>query len=87
VRDLRAAHALELGFVFDVLDDPEAQRLAGPDAPAALAAEMHAAWIAFAKTGDPGWAPFGATRTTRVFDTPSATVPQRRTVGLDLLPG
>lgn len=33
VRDLRAAHALELGFVFDRLDDPEAERMAGAEAP------------------------------------------------------
>lgn len=86
VRDLRAAHALELGFVFDRLDDAEARRLAGPDAPRSLAAEMHAAWIAFVKDGDPGWPPFGSERVTRVFDTTSATVPQRRRAGMDLLP-
>ncbi len=87
VRDLRAAHALELGFVFDRLDDEEAQRLAGADAPRALAAEMHAAWIAFVTDGDPGWPAFGRSRTTRVFDATSSTVPQRRTTGMDLLPG
>ncbi|WP_217184208.1 carboxylesterase/lipase family protein [Streptomyces sp. AC495_CC817] len=86
VRDLRAAHALELGFVFDRLDDAEAQRLAGTKAPRALAAEMHAAWISFVTTGDPGWPAYGAQRLTRVFDTESSTVPQRRTAGLDLLP-
>lgn len=87
VRDLRAAHALELGFVFDRLDDPEAERMAGADAPRALAAEMSAAWIAFVKTGDPGWPAYGATRQTRLFDTTSSTVTQRRTAGLDRLPG
>ena len=87
VRDLRAAHALELGFVFDRLDDPEAQRLAGADAPRALAAEMHAAWVSFVKTGNPGWEPFGTARRTRVFDTDSTTVPQRRAAALDRLPG
>lgn len=86
VRDLRAAHALELGFVFDRLGDPEAQRLAGGDAPQRLADEMHAAWIAFITTGDPGWPTFGAERTTRLFDTESATVTQRRSEALDLLP-
>ncbi|MBT2474736.1 carboxylesterase family protein, partial [Microbacterium sp. ISL-103] len=86
VRDLRAAHALELGFVFDRLGDPEAQRLAGGDAPQRLADEMHAAWIAFITTGDPGWPTFGAERTTRLFDTESATVAQRRSEALDLLP-
>ncbi|MGK3947390.1 carboxylesterase/lipase family protein [Microbacterium sp. K2] len=86
VRDLRAAHALELGFVFDRLGDPEAQRLAGADAPQRLADEMHAAWISFIKTGDPGWPVFGTERNTRLFDTDSTTVPQRRTEALDLLP-
>ncbi|MCK2037034.1 carboxylesterase family protein [Microbacterium sp. SSW1-49] len=86
VRDLRAAHALELGFVFDRLDDEEAHRLAGPDAPRRLAVEMNAAWVAFITTGDPGWPAYGASRTTRLFDTATTTVPQRRTTGLDLLP-
>lgn len=86
VRDLRAAHALELGFVFDRLGDPEAQRLAGADAPQGLADEMHSAWISFIKTGDPGWPVFGTERNTRLFDTATATVPQRRTEALDLLP-
>lgn len=86
VRDLRAAHALELGFVFDSLDDPETQRLAGAEAPQDLATEMHDAWIAFVTTGDPGWPAFGADRRTRVFDAVSETLPQRRTAALDLLP-
>jgi len=86
VRDLRAAHALELGFVFDRLRDPEAQRLAGADAPQALADEMHAAWISFITTGDPGWPVFGQGRLTRLFDTRTSTVAQRRTEALDLLP-
>lgn len=87
VRDLRAAHALELGFVFDGLRDEEAERMAGPDAPQQLAVEMNRAWIGFVTDGDPGWPAFGPDRTTRVFDTESATVAQRRTAGLDLLPG
>lgn len=86
VRDLRAAHALELGFVFDRLGDPEAQRLTGGDAPQALADEMHSAWISFIKTGDPGWPEFGADRLTRLFDTETSTVAQRRTGAMDLLP-
>lgn len=86
VRDLRAAHALELGFVFDRLDDEEAQRLAGPDAPRRLATEMHAAWISFVKSGDPGWPVYGPRRQTRIFDATSTTTAQRRTKGMDLLP-
>ncbi|MDF2559582.1 MAG: carboxylesterase/lipase family protein [Microbacterium sp.] len=87
VRDLRAAHALELGFVFDRLADEEAVRLAGADAPQALADEMHAAWVGFVTNGDPGWPVYGSGRQTRIFDATSATVPQRRTAGMDLLPG
>lgn len=86
MRDLRAAHALELGFVFDNLEHPEARRMAGPDAPRELAAEMHAAWVQFIRSGDPGWPAFDAQRLTRLFDVETTTVPQRRTAGLDLLP-
>ncbi|KHO24775.1 carboxylesterase/lipase family protein [Mycolicibacterium setense] len=58
---LGAAHAVELPFVFDrigvtSLRGPGA--LLGPgEPPAALAAEMHGAWVGYATTGDPGWAP------------------------------
>jgi para-nitrobenzyl esterase len=58
VQDLGAAHAVEIPFVFDNLSDPDVQRSIGPAAPAALAKEMHATWIRFASTGDPGWQPF-----------------------------
>ncbi|MFC9595479.1 carboxylesterase/lipase family protein [Streptomyces sp. NPDC056944] len=67
VLDLRACHALELGFVFDTLDVPETHALTGPDAPQALATAMHAAWVAFAKTGDPGWRPWDAARPVMTF--------------------
>ncbi|WP_058631384.1 carboxylesterase/lipase family protein [Microbacterium oxydans] len=87
VRDLRAAHALELGFVFDRLDDEEAARLAGPDAPRDLAAEMNASWVGFVTSGDPGWPAYGDDRLTRVFDARSTTVPQKRAAAMDLLPG
>jgi para-nitrobenzyl esterase len=30
---------------------------------------MHAAWVRFAGTGDPGWPAFDASRPVRVFDT------------------
>ena len=53
--DLGACHALELPFVFDTLSAPEGHGLTGPDAPQALATEMHGAWVAFARDGDPGW--------------------------------
>jgi para-nitrobenzyl esterase len=57
---LGAAHTVELPFVFDNADQPwlhGPSGLLGPDkAPAGLAARVHGAWIAFARTGDPGWA-------------------------------
>jgi para-nitrobenzyl esterase len=52
---LGACHAMELPFVFDALDDPHAAAMLGGAAPQELATEMHAAWVRFAKTGDPGW--------------------------------
>ncbi|MFB4270033.1 carboxylesterase/lipase family protein [Nonomuraea sp. GTA35] len=57
--ELGAAHAVELPFVFDVTGLPRLrgpQALLGPDEPPSdLAARMHAAWVAFAATGNPGW--------------------------------
>ncbi|MBB5105435.1 carboxylesterase/lipase family protein [Streptomyces spectabilis] len=58
---LGAAHTVELPFVFDIADEPWLHgdtRLLGPDpAPPGLAARVHGAWVAFATTGDPAWAP------------------------------
>jgi para-nitrobenzyl esterase len=71
---LGACHALEVGFAFDNLDDPAADALVGSAPPQALADEMHGAWVAFVKTGSPGWSAYGAQRTVRQFDETSATV-------------
>ncbi|MGX7728036.1 carboxylesterase/lipase family protein [Rhodococcus sp. 2H158] len=65
VQDLRACHALEIAFVFDRLD--VSHRLTGDRPPQALADEMHRAWVQFATTGGPGWAPIDASRPVRVF--------------------
>lgn len=63
---LGAAHTVELPFVFDIADKPWLHGdtgLLGPDpAPPGLAAEVHAAWVAFASTGDPGWAAYDPRR-------------------------
>ncbi|MFH8614959.1 carboxylesterase/lipase family protein [Streptomyces sp. NPDC017979] len=40
------------------LGPPNLPAESSAEPPAALAAEMHAAWVAFARTGDPGWRPF-----------------------------
>jgi para-nitrobenzyl esterase len=48
---LGACHALELPFLFEVLD--ESAGLVGDNPPVDLATSVHGAWIRFAKTGDP----------------------------------
>jgi para-nitrobenzyl esterase len=51
---LGAAHALELPFVWNVVDTPAAQMLLGGDASAqALATTMQSAWAAFIRGGAP----------------------------------
>lgn len=78
VRDLRAAHALEIGFVFDALGDEGAVTMAGTGAPQELAARMHADWIRFAETGDPGWPAFRGDSLVRRYDavTQDVTLPR-----------
>ncbi|MEV0698325.1 carboxylesterase family protein [Saccharopolyspora sp. NPDC050389] len=65
---LGATHTVELPYVFDRLDLPALRGprgLLGPaEPPAALATRMHGAWVSFASTGDPGWAPSEAQRFT-----------------------
>ena len=80
---LGACHGLEIGFVFDNLDDASGHPMAGAAPPQALADEMHGAWVNFVKTGRPGWPAYGLERTVRAFGTTSTTVndpgaPQRR---------
>ncbi|GAA2348296.1 carboxylesterase family protein [Streptomyces kunmingensis] len=57
--ELGATHTVELPFVFDLAHLPELHgpsALLGPDKPPTdLAARMHAAWVRFARTGNPGW--------------------------------
>jgi para-nitrobenzyl esterase len=65
---LGACHASEIAFVFDNLGAPGQSRLLGENPPQPLADAMHAAWVAFAATGDPGWAAYDTRdRTTMVF--------------------
>jgi para-nitrobenzyl esterase len=63
-----AAHAMELGFVFDSLATRDSIALGGPDAPQALAEAMHRAWVAFVVDGDPGWEAWTAMRPVQAFD-------------------
>ena len=64
-----ACHALELGFMFGSYNDPGMADFSGSGPAAdALSERMMDAWLAFAKSGDPGWAPYtAASRTTAIF--------------------
>ncbi|MEO7061551.1 MAG: carboxylesterase family protein [Lapillicoccus sp.] len=64
---LGACHALEIAFAFDTLSAPGAGGMAGDDPPQSLADDMHAAWVAFVSTGEPGWPAYGDARHTRRF--------------------
>jgi para-nitrobenzyl esterase len=65
---LGAAHATEIPFVFDTLDTGDAVALLGEDPPQSLADSMHAAWVAFIRDADPGWARYDTeVRATQVF--------------------
>ena len=76
IRDglLKAAHAMELSFVFSTYE--AVRHFVGPgDGPARMASQMHPAWVAFAKTGDPNTSPLPQwptydtqSRNTMIFD-------------------
>lgn len=76
----KAPHALDVPLVFD--NAAQSASLTGPvtDDVKSLSADMSAAWIAFAKTGNPGtarlpWPAYDeAKRATMIFNTPSRVV-------------
>jgi para-nitrobenzyl esterase len=69
-----AGHAVELPFVFDNLAAEGAAFAGEGSPPQDIADQMHTAWVAFARSGDPGWPAFGQDRTVRVFDTAGGSV-------------
>jgi len=75
-----AIHAIDLPFVRDDLEAVVAQGEAakpvfGTNPPHELARRMHADFIRFAATGDPGWARYDQRdRATMIYDTASETV-------------
>lgn len=78
---LGAVHAVEVPFVFDTLgpDVPLFGDLLGEHAPQSLADLMHAAWVSFATTGDPGWPKYDLDRrATMRFDTTPEVVDDPR---------
>jgi para-nitrobenzyl esterase len=75
---LGACHSLEIPFVFDTLGNVT-EPLWGPDPPQQLADTMHAAWVAFATSGDCGWQKYDLSRrATMRFDTTSQVVDDPR---------
>jgi para-nitrobenzyl esterase len=75
---LGACHGLEIPFVFDTLGN-ETEPLLGTNPPQQLADTLHAAWVAFASRGDPGWPKYELSRrATMRFDTTSEVVDDPR---------
>ena len=78
---LGAVHALEIPFVFDTVtpDAPLFGPMLGEHPPQELARTMHAAWVAFATHGEPGWPKYDVVnRATMRFDTTSQVVEDPR---------
>ncbi|HEX7209840.1 MAG TPA: carboxylesterase family protein, partial [Propionibacteriaceae bacterium] len=69
-----AEHCLDVPFIFDVLEDPDVTRVAGPEPPQALADQVHAAFVGFVRNHDPGWPPYRQSKSIMVFASESATV-------------
>jgi carboxylesterase type B len=84
---LGACHALEIAFVFDTLGNGT-EPLLGTNPPQQLADIMHAAWVAFATRGDPGWPKYELSRrATMRFGTTSEVVDDPRSVERELWEG
>ena len=66
-----AGHCIDVPFVFDRLDAPGVDRVAGAHPPQAIADATHGALVTLARDGDPGWTPdVAGIGPSRVFDTP-----------------
>lgn len=76
---LGATHTVELPFVFATTDLPmlrgDGNLLGAQDPPHHLVEAIHAAWVDFVTSGDPGWTSFDATtRATYTWSTTSGVV-------------
>jgi para-nitrobenzyl esterase len=66
---LGAAHAVEIPYVFDLLDDESGHPLIGDTPSQAVADTAHGAWVRFVADADPGWPCYSrATRSTGLID-------------------
>jgi para-nitrobenzyl esterase len=81
---LHACHALELPFVFDTLATATSP-LYGAEPPQKVADSVHAAWVAFATSGRPGWSAYKTTtRPVMTFGLPTRLVEDPRAAELAL---
>ncbi len=84
---LGAGHSVEIPFVFDTLG-LGTEPLLGPEPPQSLANMMHAAWVAFATSGDCGWPKYDPDRrSTMHFDTTSKVIDNPLALNLRLWNG
>jgi para-nitrobenzyl esterase len=67
-----AFHCLDIPFAWATSATPEALRVTG-DAPDSLTRDVHGAWLAFIRQGEPGWQPYTSNRDVRCFDEISTT--------------
>lgn len=83
---LGACHALELAFVFDTLSSRGTKILLGDAPPSAVAETMHAAWVAFASGGDPGWPRYTTAAPVSMRFDETSTIVEDDTVDVTLWP-
>ena len=70
-----AFHCSDLPFAWDLLGADGVERVLGDAPPAALAADVHGAWVAFVTGKSPGWAPYRAPgRVVQIFEDESRAV-------------
>lgn len=66
---LGAAHAVEIPYVFDLLDQEPSHALIGEEPPQVVADTTHGAWVRFVADSDPGWPRYNlADRSTALID-------------------
>ena len=71
---LGACHAVDVQFAFNNLDAHWCQFALAGERPRQIADDMHAAWVSFVTSGDPGWKPYDVVaRPVRIFDNDSRT--------------
>lgn len=87
VRELWAAHAVEIPFVFDGVRTPAAAPLVGDAPPQELAARMHGDWVRFAEATDAGWPRFAADERVQIYGDDIRVAPLPRAAALDALGG